>query len=115
MEATHITDPKKLETLLALMAVATAANQVGRAEQKTWPEVRRTGYVWHTNEANLSHAQRDALGERSGLDLRTVQAHQIRLTFQHFYAQPFNLGAIIDMIAEKLAPDGPLETARNRE
>lgn len=40
------------------------------------------------NKNNPSHAQRDALGGLSGLNLKTAWAYQIRLTFQDFYALP---------------------------
>ncbi len=72
----------------AVKIVNDAVDQVRRAEQKTRPELKKTRYIWLKNKDNLSHAQRDALGGLSGLNLKTARAYQIRLTFQDFYAQP---------------------------
>jgi transposase len=72
----------------AVKIVNDAVDLVRRAEQKDRPELKKTRYIWLKNKANLSDAQLGVLIGLSDLNLKTARAHQIRLTFQDFYAQP---------------------------
>ena len=67
-----------------------AVDEVRRQEQKTRPELKGSRYVWIKNPLNLTHHQialSDAL-HPPRLNLKTVRAYHMRLSFQDLYQLP---------------------------
>jgi transposase len=65
-------------------------DEVRRMEQKTRPELHKSRYVWLKNPENLKQSQKDRLEklDMKKLNLKTVRAYHIKLTFQELYDQP---------------------------
>ena len=64
-----------------------ALDAVRRQESRERPELKRTRYFWLRNPENLKAEQRERLRVLQGLNLRTAQAYQLKLTLQDFYEQ----------------------------
>jgi transposase len=64
-----------------------ALDAVRRQEARERPELKRTRYFWLRNPENLKAEQRKRLRVLQGLNLRTAQAYQLKLTLQDFYEQ----------------------------
>jgi transposase len=67
-----------------------AVDAVRRAEAKTRPELKRSGYAWLKNDANLTVRQREQLSwlTRPSMQLKTTRAARWRDDFNGFYDQP---------------------------
>ena len=64
-----------------------ALDAVRRQESRERPELKRTRYLWLRNPENLKAEQRERLRALQGLNLKTAQAYQLKLTLQDFYEQ----------------------------
>ena len=69
-----------------------ALDDVRRQEARERPELKKSRYMWLRNPENLKAEHRDRLRVLQGMNLRTAQAYQLKLTLQDFYEQS-NLAA----------------------
>lgn len=71
-----------------------AVDQVRREEQKEYPELIRSRYVWLKNPQNLTKKQQDKLDNLTlkKLNLKTSRAYQIKLNFQEIFNQSYDTG-----------------------
>lgn len=65
-----------------------AVDEVRRDESKENRLLKRTRYLWLKNPANLTAKQRKKLESLKYQYLDTVQAYNLKLSFQDFFAQP---------------------------
>jgi transposase len=68
--------------------VGEALDEVRRYEQKTRPILRGTRYTWLRNPETLSSAQSQTYTTLSRLNLKTVQAYQMKLNLREVWTQP---------------------------
>jgi transposase len=68
----------------------TAADDVGKAERRTHPELARSRYLWLKRPANLTARQTETLAwlTRPSSRLATARAYRWRWDFDGFYDQP---------------------------
>lgn len=62
-----------------------AVDKVRRAEQKENDLLKSTRYIWLKNPENLTARQRESLKPLSKMNLKTVRAYNIKLSFQEFW------------------------------
>ena len=66
-----------------------AVDKVRREEQKEYPALKKSRYVWLKNPENLKAEQRDRLEELSQLNLKTTKAYQFKLNLREFWKLPY--------------------------
>jgi transposase len=73
-----------------LTILNTAVDEVRRQEQKEYPELKNTRYIFLKNPENLTSKQANRLEDikLKNLNLKTMRAYQIRLNFQELWLQP---------------------------
>lgn len=64
-----------------------AVDEVRRAESSAQACLKATRYLWLKNPHSLNRQQRAVVTSLSALNLKTVRAYQIRLSFQDFFSQ----------------------------
>ncbi len=67
--------------------IGEAVDKVRRAETKSRPELKGSRYLWLTNDANLTAAQKAERGSLAKANLKTGRAWAMRLAFQDFYKE----------------------------
>jgi transposase len=69
-----------------MQLLSKAVDQVRREEQRSVPELKRTRYVWLTNEWNRTEKQGKIFDELRGSHLATVRATHLKSVFQDLFA-----------------------------
>ena len=64
-----------------------ALDNVRRQEQKEESALKRSRYLWLSNECNLRKDQVEKLATLSSLNLKTARAYRIKLALQDVYAR----------------------------
>ncbi len=64
-----------------------AVDKVRRAEQKEYPALKKTKFIWLTNPNNLTEKQRTKLIDIEKINQNLTQAYRIKLAFQDIFYQ----------------------------
>ena len=62
-----------------------AVDEVRKQEQSTIKELKNSKYLWLKNEGNLSEKQKERFLNLKNQNLKTVRAHNIKLSLQEFW------------------------------
>jgi transposase len=65
-----------------------AVDRVRRSEQKDFPQLKKSRYVWLKNQGNHTARQREIYDELKDSTLKTARAYRIKETLQKLYEQP---------------------------
>jgi len=67
-----------------------AVDKVRRDEQKDFPVLKKSRYVWLKNPENLKSSQQTQLDDLSLLNLRTAKAYQMKLNLRELWKLPYD-------------------------
>jgi transposase len=65
-----------------------AVDRVRRSEQKDFPQLKKSRYVWLKNQGNHTARQREIYDELKDSTLKTARAYRIKEMLQRLYEQP---------------------------